>query len=239
MARSAQTRQQHKAQSLNEQGLAHYADWELDEATDCFRKSIRLASDNAEYHLNLARALARAGDYDLALQSIAHFLRCEPTGALARRFQQFFANSFDPVETVLTDKMKARGMSLEDTGAALQMWLEFRIAKGREPITRTAPQAWAAALDYTVQKVNVRDPDLAELAQFYGTTAARVRARHRQLLATLDIVPCDYRYFTGEQNPLDKLIEAATMLEELERRFNQDGRAKERGEKAGVSPGTG
>lgn len=221
MANSLPTRRQQKAQSLSEQGLAHYANWELDEAIDCFRKSIRLAPDEAEYHLNLARALARTGDYDLALHSIAEFLRCESSGALAARFQQFFANSFDTVEAILTEKMKARGMSLEDTGAALQMWLEFRIAKGRESITRTAPEAWAAALDYTIQKVNFRDAAEAEIAQFYGTTVARMRARHRQLLETLDIMPCDYRYFTGKQNPLDKLIEAAAMLEELERRFNQ------------------
>ncbi|MBC7259437.1 MAG: tetratricopeptide repeat protein [Chloroflexi bacterium] len=221
MARSPQNRQQQRAQSLNEQGLAHYANWELDEAIDCFRKSIRLAPDTADYHLNLARALARAGDYDLALKSVAEFLRCEPTGALAARFQQFFANSFDPVEAVLTDKMKARGMSLEDTGAALQMWLEFRIARGRESITRTTPEAWAAALDYTVQKVNFRDATVQAVARFYNTSAARVRARHKQLMETLDIMPCDYRYFTGKQNPLDKLIEAATLLEELERRFSQ------------------
>ncbi len=221
MAKGFQTRQQHKAQSLNEQGLVHYNNWELDEAIACFRKSVHLAPDEPDYHLNLARALVRAGDYDLALHSIAEFLRCEPSGALAARFQQFFANSFDPVEAILTDKMKARGMSLEDTGAALQMWLEFRIAKGRETITRVAPEAWAAALDYTVQKVNFRDTDLAEIARLYNTTVARVRARHRQLLETLDIMPCDYRYFTDKHNPLDKLIEAATMLEELERRFNQ------------------
>lgn len=221
MAGGLQTRQQRKAQSLNEQGLVHYANWELDEAIACFRKSVHLAPDESEYHLNLARALARAGDYDLALHSIAHFLRCEPSGALAARFQQFFANSFDPVEAILTDKMKARGMSLEDTGAALQMWLEFRIARGRAPITRGNPEAWAAALDYTVQKVNFQDATVAEIARFYDTTPARVRTRHRLLMETLDIMPCDYRYFTGKQNPLDKLIEAAAMLEELERRFNQ------------------
>jgi len=221
VTKSLSTRRQQRAQSLNEQGLAHYVNWELDEAIDCFRKSIRLAPDNADYHLNLARALARAGDYNLALKSIADFLRCEPTGELAARFQKFFANSFDAVEATLTEQMKARGMSLKDTGAALQMWLEFRIAQGRNPITRLAPEAWAAALDYTIQKVNFREAALAEIARLYGTTVARVRTRHRQLMETLDIMPCDYRYFTGKQNPLDKLLEAATMLEELERRFQQ------------------
>jgi hypothetical protein len=38
---------------------------------------------------------------------------------------------------------------------------------------------------------------------------------------TLDIMPCDYRYFRDKDNPLDKLVEAAAMLEELERRFRE------------------
>jgi hypothetical protein len=34
-------------------------------------------------------------------------------------------------------------------------------------------------------------------------------------------MPADYRYFTGDDNPLDKLVEAAQMLELLERRFQE------------------
>jgi hypothetical protein len=34
-------------------------------------------------------------------------------------------------------------------------------------------------------------------------------------------MPCDYRYFVGSQNPLDKLVEAAELLEQLERRFHE------------------
>jgi len=41
------------------------------------------------------------------------------------------------------------------------------------------------------------------------------------LVKTLDVMPCDYRYFRGDQNPLDKLVEAASMLEELEERFRK------------------
>jgi hypothetical protein len=41
------------------------------------------------------------------------------------------------------------------------------------------------------------------------------------LVKTLDVMPCDYRYFRGDQNPLDKLVEAAAMLEELEERFRK------------------
>jgi hypothetical protein len=46
-----------------------------------------------------------------------------------------------------------------------------------------------------------------------------VRHGHNELVKTLDIMPCDYRYFRSDDNPLDKLVEAAMMLEELEARF--------------------
>jgi len=219
-ARSA-TGKKERADSLNEQGLAHYFQWELDQAVDCFRRAAALFPANADYHLNLARALARTGDYDLALKSIAEFLHHEPSGPLASRFQQIFPNSLDRVETILTEKMSAAGAPLEETGAALQMWLEFRIATGREPIARSAPNAWAAALDFTVQKVNIHDSDLSALAQRYDTTPATVRKRHKQIVQALDVMPCDYRYFTGKQNPLDKLVEAALMLEEMEIHFSE------------------
>jgi hypothetical protein len=34
-------------------------------------------------------------------------------------------------------------------------------------------------------------------------------------------MPCDYRYFREKDNPLDKLVEAASMLEDLEERFEK------------------
>ena len=222
MAKSPQGKQLEKARSLNEQGLAHYASWELTEAIECLSRAIQIAPDDADYHLNLARVLARAGDYEPALKSIASFLQREPSGPVASRFEQLGSQSLDRVETILTDTMSAEGMPLEYIGAALLMWLEFRIAAGREPITRSAPHSWAAALDYTQRKVNIRDIDLEALASRYDTTPATVRKRHAALVQTLDIMPCDYRYFLGEENPLDKMVEAATMMEEMERRFSED-----------------
>ncbi len=60
-----------------------------------------------------------------------------------------------------------------------------------------------------------------DIADLYSVSASTVRAYHNDLVQTLDIMPCDYRYFRGEENPLDKLVEAAAMLEELEERFRR------------------
>ncbi|MCD6344949.1 MAG: hypothetical protein J7M17_05045, partial [Anaerolineae bacterium] len=108
-------------------------------------------------------------------------------------------------------------------GAAVQMWMEFRIALGEEPLSIPKPETWAAALDYTVRKVNLRDVPLSEVARNYQTTEATVRKHYERLVSMLDIMPCDYRYFTtGEQNPLDKLVEAAELLDNLEARFRAE-----------------
>lgn len=221
MAKKSKTENESQAHTLVAQGLARYHEWELGQAIESLRKAARLDSANPDYHLSLAAALARAGDYDQALQSVAEFLSLEASGPIASRFQQLFSNSLDRIEGILTEKMSASGMSLEEIGAALQMWLEFRISMGRQHIVKRAPQAWAAALDHTVRKVNFRDSDITDLAQQYGTTARTILKRHKQIVRTLDIMPCDYRYFVGPDNPLDKLVEAAVMLEELEHQFGE------------------
>ena len=83
------------------------------------------------------------------------------------------------------------------------------------------PGAWAAALDYTVRKVNFQEATIEEMANWYSISETAVRSNHADLVSTLDIMPCDYRYFRGEDNPLDKLVEAAMMLEDLEKRFRE------------------
>jgi hypothetical protein len=101
------------------------------------------------------------------------------------------------------------------------MWMEYRIAVGRHTHDVSDPAPWAAALDLTVRKVNFRDAPLREIAEWYNAQQSAVRKRHMDLVTTLDVMPCDYRYFRGDENPLDKLVEAAAMLEELEERFRK------------------
>jgi Flp pilus assembly protein TadD len=53
-----------EAQALNERGLQQYQRWEIQEAIESFEKATELVPTNPDYHLNLARALARFGSYD-------------------------------------------------------------------------------------------------------------------------------------------------------------------------------
>jgi len=210
-----------RAESLNREGLQAYEDWDIDRAIERFRAAIRLIPDRGEYHLNLARALARAGDFDQALRALAEFLRLEPDSPVTERFERLFARGLDEVETVLTEKMTASKRPIDEVGAALKMWLEYRIALGRDPLVVRKPEAWAAALDYTVRKVNLRKVTQRDIAELYGVSEQTLRERFEHLVKTLDIMPCDYRYFVEDQNPLDKLVEAAELLEQLEARFRE------------------
>ena len=210
-----------EAQALNEKGLKQYQRWEIEEAIESFERATKLVPTKPDYHLNLARALARFGNYDEALKALGEFIRYESDVRLVDRFEMLFANAMDGVETLITEKMTKKGVPLDEIGAAIQMWLEYRIALGRSPLSIRKPQAWAAALDYTIHKVNFRDVVLKELSKTYGASESSIRSHHKSLVETLDIMPCDYRYFRGESNPLDKLVEAAAMLEEMERRFRE------------------
>lgn len=210
-----------KARALNEKGLQQYQRWEIEEAIESFEKATRLVPTHPDYHLNLARALSRFGDCAKALETLGNFIRYETDVRLVDRFEMLFASAMDEVETLVTEKMTKKGIPLYEVGAAIQMWLEYRIALGRRPLSIREPQAWAAALDYTVRKVNFRDTILKELSELYSVSESSIRSRHKDLVETLDIMPCDYRYFVGKYNPLDRLVEAATMLEEMERRFRE------------------
>ena len=210
-----------EAQVLNERGLQQYQRWEIEEAIESFEKATKLVPTHPDYHLNLARALARFGNYDRALKALGEFVRYESDVRLVDRFEMLFANAMDEVETFITEKMTKRDIPLDEIGAAIQMWLEYRIAIGRRPLSIRKPQSWAAALDYTVRKVNFRDVVLKELSETYGVSESSIHSHHNDLVETLDIMPCDYRYFRDKDNPLDKLVEAAAMLEELERRFRE------------------
>lgn len=210
-----------RAAQLNEEGLLHYRHWEVEDAVQTFRQAAELNPDQPDYHLNLARALARFGDYEGTLRALGEFLRTESDPVLTERFERLFGNAMDEVETLLTEVMTQHDLPLDVIGAAIQMWMEYRIAVGRHTHDVSDPAPWAAALDLTVRKVNFRDAPLREIAEWYNAQQSAVRKRHMDLVTTLDVMPCDYRYFRGDENPLDKLVEAAAMLEELEERFRK------------------
>jgi tetratricopeptide (TPR) repeat protein len=210
-----------KARKTNALGVQQYERWEIEEAVESFKEAIRIVPDEPDFHLNLARALARYGDFDAAKRALASYIRFEPDRELAERFEQLFGEGMDEVETMVTQQMNRKGLPLEVTGAAVQLWLEYRIRVGRRPLVIRKAETWAAALDYTIRKINFHELSQREISDLYGVSPSTVRAYHNDLVQTLDIMPCDYRYFRGENNPLDKLVEAAAMLEELEERFRR------------------
>lgn len=211
-----------KAREHEQQGIDAYEGWSIDEAVEHFTAASRLIPDEPDYLLHLARALARSGDFDKALRALADFMRLEPESPLADRFEQLFASGMDQVEQLLTEKMTTAELPIEEIGSAIQMWLEYRISLGREPLVVRKPETWAAALDYTVRKVNLRPVRRKGIAAFYGVSDVSVHDRYNDLVELLDVMPCDYRYFVGKNNPLDKLVEAAELLEQLETRFKED-----------------
>lgn len=208
-----------RAQTLNRTGLEHYDRWEMESAITLFQEAVRLNPSESEHHLNLARAQVRMGDYEMMLQALGAYLHTETDPVLVNRFEAIFSNALDEVESLLTNTMPKHGVGLEITGAAIQMWLEYRVTIGEGRLDLNHPGDWAGGLDYTVRKVNFAEAPIEEVAQWYKSKEEAVRRNHEHLIEQLDIMPCDYRYFRGEENPLDKLVEAAMMLEDLEKRF--------------------
>lgn len=214
-----------RAAKQNKAGLNFYATWELQQAVAAFQTAIEADPDNPESHLNLARTYARQGDFGQAMQTLGSYLHNETQDDVAARYEQMFSSSLDDVEKALTDVMPALEMTLPQMGKALQMWLEYRIVAGRKPLRILKPKIWAAAITFSLIKVNFLEISRAAVAAAYEVTEAALKKKHQDLVDMLDLMPGDFRYYLGEENPLDRVLdagespEAAAILTELERRF--------------------
>lgn len=210
------------AAKQNEVGLQHYGAWELQEAIAAFKNATAADPDNSEYHLNLARAYARSGDFGQALESLGDYLHNETDEKVAARYERLFSSALDDVEELLIENMNALDMPVPLIGKAIQMWLEYRITVGRRQLRIPKPALWAAALTYAVTKVNMQEISRSDVARQYGISERALATKYKELVDCLDLMPADFRYFAGEENPLDKLVEAAQQLEEMYGRFYEE-----------------
>ena len=206
----------------NKLGLTHYENWDLDEAIASFQKAVSADKNNPDFHLNLARAYARSGSYHDAIASIGEFIRTEPDGKVTSRYERLFSSALDEVEQSVIDGMKQMAHSVRLIGKAIQMWLEYRITLGRDPLRIGKADVWAAALAYTTIKVNFAEVGRADVAKQFGVSERALKGKFEELVKRLDIMPADYRYFAGDDNPLDKLVEAAQLMDDLDQKFHTD-----------------
>jgi tetratricopeptide (TPR) repeat protein len=211
-----------QALEQNEIGLKNYAEWEIDTAVEAFQKATAADPENPEYHLNLARAYARGGNYPEAMRSLGDYLHNETDDHVASRYERLFSSALDEVESLLIEGMPKLELPIQQIGKAIQMWLEYRITVGRKPLRIPKPELWASAVTYAVCKVNIAKKSREEVADVYGVGEKSMLEKYSELLQTLDLMPADYRYFTGDENPLDKLVEAAQLLDEIYQEFQED-----------------
>ena len=215
-------RNQKQASKYNESGLEFYGSWQIDKAVDAFTAAVSADPQNPEYRLNLTRAYTRGGDYDQAMSALGGYLQTETKSDLTARYEQLFSTGLDEVESNLIEAMKQLDLPLPQVGKAIQMWLEYRIAIGRRPLRTPKPSLWAGALVYAIVKVNFIEISRSQIAAVLGISERSLKEKYQEIVETLDLMPADYRYFTGEENPLDKLVEAAQLLEKLDQHFQED-----------------
>lgn len=215
----------HQAVEQNKAGLNFYETWELQQAVSAFQAAAEADPDNPEYHLNLARTYARQGDFGQAMQALGNYLHNETQDEIAARYEQMFSSALDDVERALTEVMPSLNMTLPQIGKALQMWLEYRIVAGRKLLRIPKPETWAAAITFAIIKVNFLETSQADVAAAYAVKETALKKKYKELVEILDLMPGDFRYYLGEENPLDRVLdagespEAAAILAELERRF--------------------
>ena len=210
-----------QAQKFNADGLAHYKAWQLEDAITAFQDAVKADGTVAEYPLNLARACARAGRYDQVMEALGSYLHLETDTAASTRYQRIFSSAADDVETLLVDTMSKMKLPMKQIGKGLQMWLEYRIAIGEQPLRVPKPELWAGGITYAILKVNFDEDHAPRVAKAFDISQRAIRDKYHELVEALDLMPADYRYFTGDENPLDKLVEAAQLLETMDEKFKE------------------
>lgn len=211
-----------QAAVFNETGLRFFTNWEMEGAITSFKQATTSDPANPEYHLNLARAYARSGDFGEAMQSLGSYLQVEKDEELAGRFEWLFSSTFDKVESSLVGGTESLELPIQLVSRAIRMWLEYRLTVGRQPLQIRNPDLWAAALTFLICKVNLYDISRVEIATVYGVELQELKETCYLLVESLDLIPADYRYFIGEDNPLDKVFEAAQQLESFYRDLEED-----------------
>lgn len=208
-----------KAAAINDKGLLFYQQWQLDEAVEAFKNAAALQPTNPEYHLNVARAFARGGKYHEAIRVLGDYIHAETDEKLASRYERLFSTALDEVEEKLIAGMQALDLPVPLVGKAIQMWLEYRIAIGRQPLRILKAEIWAAALAFAACKVNLLHLTRQQVAEGFGVKERSLKEKYDDLVQILDLLPGDYRYFTGEENPLDEMIQAAEQLNHIYQDF--------------------
>jgi len=156
-----------QAIQFNNAGLKYFAEWEIDNAVKAFGKAASTDPSNPEYHLNLARAHARGGNYPEAMRSLGDYLHVEQDEQMAEQFEWLFSSTFDNVESGLIGGMQTLDLPVQMIGRAIRMWLEYRLTVGRRPISYRNPNLWSAALTYLICRVNLYEIDRVEVAAVY------------------------------------------------------------------------
>lgn len=218
-----------KAAELNEVGLKSFTLWEMENAIESFKQAAETDPGNPEYFLNLARAYARSGSYPDAMRSLGKYLQVEEDEDIAERFEWLFSSTFDKVESSLIEGTQKLDLPMQLVSRAIRMWLEYRLTVGRQSLNIQEPNIWAASLTYLICKINLYDIDRVEVASAYQVGLNDLKKTCNLIVKSLDLIPADYRYFIGDENPLDKVFEAARQMESFYQDIEEDNQEQDHG----------
>jgi len=209
-----------EASLLNRRGLDLYGQWEMDRAIQAFRDAAVNDPANPEYYLNLARAYTRAGDYMNARHSLTDYLHRETDGEPADYYERLFTSALDAVESRIVMGMEVLEMPVQLAGKAFQMWLEYRLTTGRQPILLLErPDVWASALVYLTCMINRLKLERQKVAGHFQVETKEMKDHCQLLVETLDLTTGDTRYFLGANSPLVRVFEVQQEMEPLYKRL--------------------
>jgi len=128
------------------------------------------------------------------------------TGALQPQLLE--GEELDEVEELVLEGMAEGGFSALEQVNALRLWRDFK--RKREVYGRKM-EAWAAALEYIIGVLNMRDVSQKSSGETYGVSTSTVANRQKAIVDALRIHQFDERYalFDSPFSDLEELLRAS------------------------------
>ena len=126
---------------------------------------------------------------------------------------------------ILRQNLAKTGYSQEVIEAAEDLWTDYG---GSVDFNIKDPQAWAAAVEYTIARLEFReDQTQAKVAAGYGVSESSVSSKYRTLCRELKLCAFDERYSTVMNPAQSQMAEIEALFGEGSApRISLDGRIK-------------
>jgi tetratricopeptide (TPR) repeat protein len=218
LAPATQAQAQTPAQQAFAEANAAFDKRENDKALAAYERAIQLESNNPDFHVGRAKALARLARHAEAVEECSAALRLKPDSPIALRDRGHYFINLHRVKDAIPDLKRAEKLDKKDREIYYHLGLAYYIARD----FRHAVPAWQSCLSLAS-----KDDDVVSCSAWLYPSLVRAGGHEAETKKVLERI-------TPEMKPKENtayfdrlmLIKGATTEEEVAKTMDKDGVSK-------------